>query len=355
MRALKENLDPNGTLSRAASSAASDRARSGRTRLDYAVRISIMAPIDDRDPGGGGLRIPRRRGHARSSRPPGARVCAGGLARRICREASREVCCGRARDAPPVSPRLPARQLHRCDRRSSPPVPRRRPGHVGLDAPGLLAIDAQAKLTEAPAAAAKPADAKSAAADAKPAAAPSPPLVARPPPPRRARHPGPGHHLEVAERVRQHRRLPPDGRRPDPEDRRDVQRPLKIELLPNGVVVPFGQIIDAAHQACSTAASASRPTGSARTRRSASGAPPVVRHGRRHDDRLGPVRRRRRHVPGAGPGGPEARRRLVLRAADADPAARLVQERDQVAGRSEGLEVPDGRPQRTCSRSLASL
>ena len=61
---------------------------------------------------------------------------------------------------------------------------------------------------------------------------------------------------------------------------------------------------------------------------------------------LDPQGRRAGALRRADPAGPGAQRRRLLRPADADPAARLVQERAQGRRRPQGPEVPHSRPRR---------
>ena len=177
------------------------------------------------------------------------------------------------------------------------------------DAGAKPAIDAAAKPTEAPAAAAKPADAKPTEAAAKPAAA-APTAAAQPAaaakPAEKAAAAAPVAAPAAQGQVITWKWQSAFGNTDifhqmgvdliQKIDEMSGGR-LKIDLLPNGAVVP----VRPDHRR--------HPPGPARRRhrragllvRQEQGAQPlgdrpVVRHGRRDDDRLGPVRRRRRHV-----------------------------------------------------------
>ena len=120
---------------------------------------------------------------------------------------------------------------------------------------------------------------------------------------------------------------------------------LQVDLLPAGAVVGAFQIqdavadgvLDAGHRVCRLLVR--QDQGGVAVRHRAG-----LRRRRGAGARLDPVRRRQGPLPRAGAGPARAAGRRLLRAADADPAARLVRERAGGGRGHAGAEVPHRRP-----------
>ena len=119
---------------------------------------------------------------------------------------------------------------------------------------------------------------------------------------------------------------------------------LKLDVLAAGAVVPAFQLQDAVHSGVLDGGHGVTAYWYGKNKAaSLFGTPPVLRLGRAQHARLVLLRRRRGALQRARQQHPEAQPRRPPLLPDADPAARLVQEGDQVRRRLQGHEVPHGR------------